>query len=225
LTNPDVQPLAYYLAGSQEYLKRARETSRALGLNQTDSDKRKIIAFLNQSLSLANNAVLYYPDNPEGYLTRAELFETLSTLDPTATEKAASDRALAARLGKTDRTPIAPSDLIEYAPLEEATLLDRVAIALPGDETSSPITAEEASNTTKGTITLLAGQTEITVNSEEITADRLVYFTPKGNTQNETLTMKSKNTCAPSPDCTPSFTLVLSSPLPHNLPVDWWIVQ
>ncbi|MFH2019371.1 MAG: hypothetical protein ABII80_02060 [bacterium] len=224
LTEPDKQPLAYYLAGSQEYLKRARETSRALGQNQTESDKRKILAFLNQSLSLANNAVLFYPDNPEGYLTRASLFETLAVLDPSATQKASSDRALAARLGKTDGTPIAPSDLIEYAPLEEASLLDRVAIALPGDETV-PLNIEEKDNTTKGSVVIPTGQTEITISSPEITPDRLVYFTPTGNTQNETLTMKSKNTCAPTPSCTPSFTLSLSAPLPHNLSIDWWIVK
>ena len=226
LVEPDKQPLIYYLSASGEYLRRARELSNKLGMNQTNADKQEIITLLNQSLLMANNAVVFYPSAPESYAVRAKIFETISVLDPSASEKAQKDKIIATELGENKAPVIPPADLIRYEPIEEASLLNQVAIALPQEDRVGELDGEKEDNAEKGTITIPAGQTQVIVKSSSITPENLVYFTPLGNLLSSILSLTSKTTCeVQEKDCLGSFTLAISQALPHDLAIDWWIVN
>lgn len=214
------EPLAYYLSAAQKYLDQARAISRQTASHQTSSDKQKIISFLNESLRSANNAVKYYPDNSESYTQRAKVLRTLAVIDPSASDQAESDEKIASDLGSTGNIPhINPEDLILYQPVQEASISDNVIIALPEDETIAEIDTNTDVNATKGTAILLAGETTVTVVSSHVTNDNLVYFTPDKDTQNEILSLSSKS------ESEQKFTLKLTSPLPYDLPITWWIVK
>ena len=213
------ESLAYYLAASQEYLKQARALSQQLGSAQTDADKQKIVGLLNASLMMANNAVAYYPQSPEGFATRADLLDTVAAVDPSVKSQADHDRAVAGKLGKGTATGLSPADLVRTAPLEQATLLKNVAIALPGDKTITPVAASGVDNTSKGIVTLKAGQTSVTVSSPDVSADNLVYFKPESDPHSSILSLSTKDVTHHS------FTLTLDSPLTTDLPISWWIVK
>lgn len=219
--NDSKQSLAYYLAASQKYLDQARALAKQKGVNQTESDKQKIISLLNESLKHANNAVKYYPNSPESYQQRAELFKNLAALDASAQAKADKDLTLAAQLGsKEEKAPdVRPEDLIQYTPIQEATLAQNVAIAFPEEEKVVEVEAEEDSNALRGSVIIPAGSTEVVVSSEYVTNDNLIYFTPEGNTSNEIVSLKSKS------EKKKEFTLALSNPIANDLVVTWWIVQ
>ena len=226
------ESLAYYVAASQEYLGQARALSQRLGNSQTDSDKQKIIDLLNQSLIMANDAVAYFPQSPEGFATRADLLDVVTTIDPSVKSQADADRQIAGKLGKGSATAVAPADLVRAAPLQEAALIKTVAIALPGDGGPAPVTGAGADNTAKGIAVIKAGQTSVTVSSPDVTAANLVYYTPESDLHGSILSLSSKNTCDPaipynlSPKpCRPSFTLSLDSPLNSDLNISWWIVK
>ena len=226
------ESLAYYVAASQEYLGQARALSQRLGNSQTDSDKQKIIDLLNQSLIMANDAVAYFPQSPEGFATRADLLDTVAAVDPSVKSQADRDRSVAAKLGKGTATAVAPTDLVRAAPLEEASLIKTVAIALPGEVSTAPVTATGADNTAKGTVILKAGEKSVTVSSPDVTAANLVYYTPQGDLHGSILSLSAKNTCdlgselsKSSEPCRPSFTLSLDTPLATDLVISWWIVK
>lgn len=220
LAAPEISPLAYYLAGSEKYLKEARALSQNTKNSQTETQKRSIIALLNSSLQMANNAVSYYPTSPEGYLQRARLFEVLAVLDNTAPAKAASDRALAARFtpSSSSPTPLTPADLVRVTPLEEASLMSQAIIALPQDGPTETTTKQEA-NASRGQITFYAGDTDVVVHTGMVKDNKLVYYTPQGDTNGEVVSLTRKS------QADQQFTLHLSAPLSHDLAVEWWILE
>ncbi|MFA5026239.1 MAG: hypothetical protein WC503_07090, partial [Candidatus Shapirobacteria bacterium] len=87
------------------------------------------------------------------------------------------------------------------------------------DSTSSTATssAQLNSNATVGTVTLAAGQTEMTINNSRLTASSMVYLTPNGSTQNQVPYLKSK--------IGSSFTIAIDSPLDHDVNIDWWLIN
>ena len=221
LAKSDTSSLAYYLAGSEKYLSEARSISQQTKNNQTEDDKKKIIALLNSSLKMANNAVNYYPNNPESFNQRARLLEVLSVIDPSAKSQAEADRSLASRLTgnqTSSPTPINPVDLVKAAPLEQASLLSQAVIALPQDGQAATET-RETTNALRGQVTLQSGSTDVTVHSLAIRDDKLVYYTPEGDPSNEILSLTSKS------EAKDEFTLHLSGPLDHDLVIDWLIVD
>lgn len=215
------EPLAYYIATSDNYLSRARVLSNSLGDNQTQDDKNKIVSLLNQSLKSANNAISNYPSSPLGFQQRAKVYQIVAYIDPTAGPKAERDITIATQLAKGElkAQDIKPEDLINSQPLQEASLLDNIAIALPEDNKTADNQAEEISNSKRGTATIKTGEQEVIVTSEFVNDDNLIYFTPVGSTQNEVVSLKSKS------ELNSEFTLHLSAPLPYNLEITWWIIE
>lgn len=215
------EPIAYYIATSDDYLSRARVLANSLGNNQTQDDKNKIVSLLNESLKSANNAVSNYPSSPLGFQQRAKVYQLVAHLDPTAGPKAERDLTIATQLagGELRAQDITPEDLIRSQPLQEASLLDNIAIALPEEDKVADQEAEEISNTKRGTTTILAGDQDVIVNSPYVTNNNLIYFTPVGSTLNEVISLRSKS------QTNQEFTLHLSAPLPHDLSITWWIIE
>jgi len=106
-----------------------------------------------------------------------------------------------------------------------------------GSILAQKLTAEEikvgqliiAVDATAGKAILPAGSTELTINSPHITTETLIYVTPIGDSQNQVLYVKSKQTCQQSegsdPSCFPWFKVAINQPLPYNLEFNWWIIQ
>jgi len=94
---------------------------------------------------------------------------------------------------------------------------------------SITINASIATNATADKAILPAGLTEFTINTAKVTAADLIYVTPLGNTQNQVLYVKSKQTCQQSegsdPSCFPWFKVAINQPLPYDLEFNWWIIK
>jgi len=100
---------------------------------------------------------------------------------------------------------------------------------------SAEIATDSASittNATAGKSTLPAGLTEFTINTPRIDAASLIYVTPIGDSQNQVLYVKSKQTCPGSelpessePNCSPWFTVAINQPLTYDLEFNWWIIK
>jgi len=102
-------------------------------------------------------------------------------------------------------------------------------IAESGPTPPATASAQIASNATAGTVTLPNGKTEITVFTDHISTDSMVYLTPAGSTQNQVAYIKNKfvSPTPTPPGDTPTsyFTIALDQPLDNNLDINWWIIN
>lgn len=92
-----------------------------------------------------------------------------------------------------------------------------IAIAGAADSTSSAtVTGNIASNATAGSATLLAGKTEITIESPYVNGQTLVYLTPTTNTENKVLFVKAKDTGR--------FTVAIDASASADISFNWWVI-
>jgi hypothetical protein len=96
-----------------------------------------------------------------------------------------------------------------------ATVSAIIASALPAEVSTQAGTL--TSNATVGTITIAAGQTEVSVTNSQLTASSMVYLTPNGSTQNQVPYLKNK-----SGD---TFTVAIDQPLDHDVNINWWLIN
>ncbi len=85
---------------------------------------------------------------------------------------------------------------------------------------------EATAGKTSGKATILAGQSQLTIRSEKITANSLVYVTPVGSTQNQVLYVKSQT--AENPDTSEKegkFVVGFDSPVTEAVQFNWWIIN
>jgi len=153
-----------------------------------------------------------------GKLTASELnLERLNILDETGEIVATIDASGSANLASLTTNMIT----IASAP----TASDSALAELIGSATS---------NATAGESTLISPNTELTIESQYITPNSLVYLTPTGNTDNKVLFIKSKNSCDQSlattsatlaESCKASFTVAIDTPAISNISFNWWIIQ
>jgi hypothetical protein len=104
------------------------------------------------------------------------------------------------------------------SPSEIATLSGELIIAAdasPSAEATSSATL--ASNATVGTVTLAAGQTEITIQNPSLTPNSMVYLTPNGSTGNQVVYIKNKTSN--------SFAIAIDQPLTQNVDINWWLIN
>ncbi|HAU98972.1 MAG TPA: hypothetical protein DCW55_01935, partial [Candidatus Pacebacteria bacterium] len=83
------------------------------------------------------------------------------------------------------------------------------------------------SNTTVGQAVLPKLQQTLTIYSKYIKDTSLIYLTPTSSTQNQTMYVASKTTCAPDATipCEPSFTISVDAPATSPIAFNWWIVD
>ncbi|HAZ72971.1 MAG TPA: hypothetical protein DCW58_00005, partial [Candidatus Pacebacteria bacterium] len=85
---------------------------------------------------------------------------------------------------------------------------------------------ELVSNRSAGQATLIAGTTEITIASDKIEENSMIYVTPMNSTNNQVLYVKNKITDSPfTPENEAQFTVAIDYVLGHNVTFNWWIVQ
>jgi hypothetical protein len=77
--------------------------------------------------------------------------------------------------------------------------------------------AQINSNATAGTTILPSGKNELTISTNKLTANSMVYLTPVGSTNNQVLYVKEKTT--------DHFTVAIESSLDHDISVNWWIIN
>jgi hypothetical protein len=91
-------------------------------------------------------------------------------------------------------------------------------------ETTSP--GVFVTTKTAGKAYIPTGLTQVIVRSEHITADTLVYVTPLGSTNNQTLYVKAQTAENPSTLTKEgNFIVSLDFPLTHVVEFNWWIIQ
>jgi tetratricopeptide (TPR) repeat protein len=121
-----------------------------------------------------------------------------------------------------DQKPNKSIQLIEDAPLLEAdNLAQKLIIAGPAEEKGKKSGQVSATNALSGNAIIPAGQTEVKIESRQLTDDTQVYVTPIGDDQNQVLRVKSKMAAKPSG----YFIVAISKPLDHDLEFKWWIIR
>ena len=77
-----------------------------------------------------------------------------------------------------------------------------------------------------GQAVLTAGKTEITIMSDKIEENSMIYVTPMNSTNNQVLYVKNKTTDSPfTPEKEGQFTVAIDYALGHNVVFNWWIIQ
>jgi len=201
---------------AQNYLNKAFDLSR--NQNQTEADKKAIIASLNQSLTQATNSINLAPNQPEGYILRAQVLTAISKINPEAAGLAKQDLELAAKLANDKNIvlpkPINPVNLLQD---EQAASASSLLIAAPNENaTPSAESAGTESNANQKRFILPAGQTEMTINDSLVKANSFIYLVPVDN-HNLLVSLKSKSVG--------SFTVSLDSAATEDISVDYFIIN
>ena len=193
-----IYSLEYYLHLAKSFLAKATRLAND-NTQQTETDKVKIITTLNEALKAINQAIDYYPNRPEPYLTRAQIYQKLENLWPEARKKAQADLTKADQLlnNQTDTANIPlekEAQPLNFIPAQKAQLATNITIAIPEQEQKS-INEQNSltTNTLSDTGILKAQQTETKIYTNQLTPDTLVYIVPKTNPDNQVLYLKSRN--------------------------------
>jgi hypothetical protein len=75
----------------------------------------------------------------------------------------------------------------------------------------------KGTNQTIGQGTIPSGKTYITIETISAKPESKIFVTPNKDTQQQTLAVENKQE--------EEFTVVISNPLPYDLPFDWWIIN
>jgi len=77
-----------------------------------------------------------------------------------------------------------------------------------------------------GQAVLEAGATEVTIMSDKLEENSMIYVTPMNSTNNQVLYVKNKLTDSPfTPENEAQFTVAIDYALGHNVVFNWWIIQ
>ncbi len=208
---------------AQNYLNKAFDLSR--NQNQTEADKKAIIASLNQSLTQATNSINLAPNQPEGYILRAQVLTAISKINPQAASLAKQDLDLAAKLANDKNIvlpkPINPVNLLQDEQARrvggQAASTSSLLIAAPNENaTPSAESSGTESNANQKRFILPAGQTEMTINDSLVKTDSFIYLIPIDN-HNLPVTLKNKSVGG--------FTVSLDSAATEDISVDYFIIN
>lgn len=196
--------LEYYLNLCQSFSAKATRLAND-NPHQTELDKIKIINTLNQALKAINQAIEYYPDRPEAYLTRAQLYQKVKSIWPEKKAQAERDLAIANKLmektgshqGKSDisafQAEIKKSNPLNFIPTKKANLAQNLIIAEPKSETKASNSESQVdTNALSGFGILPAGETEVIIRTPKLNNNSQVYLVPKGDINNIVLYVKAK---------------------------------
>lgn len=87
----------YYLSLAGSFLEKATRLAND-NPSQTEEDKQIILKTINEALMAANEAISYYPQNPQTYLTRAQIYQKIKHLIPEAEGQEKQDLEMAKQL-------------------------------------------------------------------------------------------------------------------------------
>lgn len=110
------------------------------------------------------------------------------------------------------------ANLLQADTIETKNLnTEKINIAVGETSSDASSSATLSSNSTAGTITLAAGQTEISVESSQLTSASMVYLTPNGSTQNQVPYVKNKSGV--------TFTIAIDQALNQDVNINWWLIN
>jgi len=104
-----------------------------------------------------------------------------------------------------------------------------LSLQSPVPEGESLPNVATSSASTVATATIPAGKTEITILNTNVTQDTYIYLTPTSSTSNQTLYVKSKQTCQESSpseaSCVGGFTIAIPNPVSTPITFNYWLIQ
>lgn len=216
--NKASQNINYYINLSASFLKKATQQANNTN-NQTLEQKRQIISNLNKSLTAANQAVKYFPDQPEGYLMRAAIYQRTAHLYPEAETAAKNDLQTAAALSEGQALPssLPNQHPLNSLPSQRAELAAKITIAEPNEE--KKLTKTESgteNNASSGTAVIPAGEKTTIIHKPNISKQSLLYTKPMSNPENISLHIKERTSN--------SFTVEANKTPQKDLKFKWWVI-
>lgn len=223
-SSPSALSFAASLNLAQNYLSKAYDLAR--NQNQNDEDKKAILTSLNRSLKQVDDTIKLDPQNPQGYLLRAQILTAISKINQKALDLAKQDFDTASRLSQNQNVTLPPAinpvDLLpdERAagpePVERAGIPQNLIVASPE---ASPSAARDAaassSNASQGRVVLPTGAAELEVKNSQVLDSSYIYLVPQEKTNNPVY-VKSKSSG--------SFIIAASQPPNTNQTIDYYII-
>ena len=222
------QSLNYYLSLARSLLEKATRLAND-NPHQTEVDRLKIINLLNRSLKAANQAIETYPNQPEAYLIRAQIYQRTRRIWPQTADLAEKDLAVAKKLLRSpeasaqelfaDYLPDKDTSPIQFIPAQQAQLAENLIIAGPdSDLKTTSSQTDQQTNALSGQALIPAGQAETIINLPALAANDFVYLLPQANPDNHTLYVKSRKQGA-------WFKAALIKPTKEDFKFDWWVIK
>lgn len=200
---------------AQNYLNKAYDLAR--NPHQTESDKKAILASLNQSLKQATDSINLSPKDPAGYLLRAQILTAISKIKPEALSYAKEDLDLASKLSQNQNVVLPPAiNPINLLPDERAEVAANFILAAPESEATSSAEATTKSNSTQKQVVLPAGQTELKIENTQVLASSYIYLIPTTKPASP-IYLKSKSVGA--------FTLTTDQANITDQTIDYYIIN
>jgi hypothetical protein len=168
------------ILSAQAYLEKAISLSRQSEDNQESRDQ--IIGYLNQSLNLANQAIVLAPQSPQAYLMRARVLASSSNLRPDATMLAQKDLEAAQALANGQPVSLPTEvNLLELIPAQQAAAETGLVIAAPNDDATKESSAQAESNTLKSSGIIAPGKSEVLIRNQALEGGSYVYLIPESD--------------------------------------------
>ncbi len=210
----------YELSLAERFLAKAIELSNTQ-TEQTSKDKEQIVFLLNQALESANRAVSLNAQDARAYTSRGRIYQAISTIKPEMKTLADQDFQKALALGSTNPT-LAPKteDPLNLLPTKQATETNgqKAMIAGPEEKITTQVDGSEGQNTTKGTVILEKGASEVFVPYPSVSSTTQLYINADVNPENVTLYVKNKEEGK-------GFTIGATSAPNNALSITWWEVK
>lgn len=201
---------------AQNYLNKAYEQAR--NQNQTEDDKKAIFSSLNESLKQATAAINLSPDNPAGYLLRAQVFTAISKVNPEAVAYAKQDLDIAEQLSSGKDVSLPPAtNPINLLPEEQAAAAESLLIASSEEEASTASgKLDTQTSASQKRVILPADQAETVIKDPLVKADSYIYLIPITVTNNP-IYVKTKTAG--------SFTIATTSSNNASQAIDYYVIN
>ncbi len=212
----------YYIALSQRYFADAQTLSE--NRQQSDEDKKEIIAKLQLAINTISEGIATYPNRADLWVQRANIYMAIKTIAPQAEQAAIQDIQVAQRLTQHSPNPSIPPNPsgpsnppsgLELVKDQQA-LARNVVVAAPG-ETPSPYSQTSESSASSGIATIPAGQTTIIIPDTNVTDASPIYVVPTTQT-NATISVITKKAGE-------SFTVTLDNVQTTDIPFQYWVTK
>lgn len=197
----------YQLSLAQGFLTKAITRSQQTATGQTEADRQQVLAYLQQALDAANQAIDSAPTQGLGFLVRARVYKTAAAVKPELTAMAEQDLAIARALGVSSDQLAAPNPL-EYLP---------TVVAAPEEGNQASVSGETGNNAQSGRVILAQGNRIVDVSFPGLSplmSLRVDPVDPSQNAQNAIFTVVSRVEGS-------GFTIQSTVPVANDIVLEW----
>jgi len=178
--SPLAQSPSYYINTSQQFLIHAEELSK--NQNQTEEDKKEIIAFVQSALDTISKGISIYPQDDRLFAQRAKIYQGIISFSPKAIDAAISNLEQARQL--SPQNPIYPKTqsqlFIQKGDFQSAAYYANLTYEI------EPTNLQNLANL--GQIQVKAGQINNAIHSYQ----KLLSLLPQNNPQRQSLQKEIK---------------------------------